>query len=87
MAQEVDDLNAILKRVNELRLSGQYDAALAEAQKLEIGIRTRFGTSNANYAIALGTLAVVYQEQQKGSIGARSRCRRKHLRCSRPTLR
>jgi hypothetical protein len=39
-----DDLNAIQTRINELYAAGNYAAALVEAQKLEAGIRARFGT-------------------------------------------
>ncbi|HWX85500.1 MAG TPA: hypothetical protein VNZ48_18040 [Xanthobacteraceae bacterium] len=43
-----DDLTAILKRANELKAAGQYDAALIEAQKLEAGMKARYGIGNAN---------------------------------------
>ena len=57
------DLNALLKRTNELRAAGQYDAALAEAKKLEAAVKSRFGANHANYAIALNALATVYRSQ------------------------
>ena len=63
-AQQIDDLNAILKGANELRAAGQYDAALVEAQKLERTIKLRFGTSHRNYAIALETLGYIYLAQR-----------------------
>src|SRR5713101_7859423 len=59
------DMNAILKRTNELRAAGSYDAALAEAQKLESAVKAQFGTDHANYALALATLAEVYSSQAK----------------------
>jgi CHAT domain-containing protein/tetratricopeptide (TPR) repeat protein len=60
-----DDLNALFKRANELLSAGQYDAALVEAQKFEAAAKARLGTSDANYANALSTLAKVYQFQGK----------------------
>src|SRR2546430_596055 len=47
------DLNAILKRFNELYAAGNYDAALVEGQKLEVGVKAQFGTNHTIYAAAL----------------------------------
>ena len=58
-----DDLNAILRRSDELRAAGNYAAALIEAQKLEAGIKARFGVNHGNYAVALNNLALVYEGQ------------------------
>ena len=63
-AQQVD-LNAILKRFNELLTAGKYDAALVEAQKSEAGVKAQFGTNHVNYAAALNNLAIVYEHQGK----------------------
>src|ERR1700732_2831982 len=59
------DLDAIYKRLNELFAAGNYSAALVEAQKFEAGVKARFGSNNANYAVALSRLAGVYWKQGK----------------------
>src|SRR5271157_1916283 len=59
------DLNAILRRFNELNNAGNYPAALAEAQKFEAAVKVRFGVNHANYSIALYCLADVYDNQGK----------------------
>src|SRR5262245_26014285 len=64
VAQQTD-LNATLKRANELNISGNYPAALVEAQKLEAGVKAQFGSDHVNYAIALVTRANVYLAQGK----------------------
>jgi tetratricopeptide (TPR) repeat protein len=60
-----DDLNAILKHLNELYSAGDYPAALVEAQKLEAGAKARFGVNHVNYAVALYNLAMVFAKQGK----------------------
>jgi CHAT domain-containing protein/tetratricopeptide (TPR) repeat protein len=62
-AAQQTDLNAILRRSNELHAAGNYPAALVEAQKLEAAVKARFGEKHANYARALINLARVYQSQ------------------------
>jgi tetratricopeptide (TPR) repeat protein len=62
-AAQRGDLNAILKRTDELYRAGNYPAALIEAQKFETGMKALFGTNHANYAIALNKLADVYRAQ------------------------
>jgi tetratricopeptide (TPR) repeat protein/CHAT domain-containing protein len=57
------DLNAILRRFNQLNDAGNYPAALLEAQKLEAAIKARFGTNHANYGLALHNLALAHQKQ------------------------
>ena len=64
-AAQQGDLDAILRRFHELYAAGNYPAALVEAQKLEAGVKARFGVSNANYGIALYNLAEVYWRQGK----------------------
>jgi CHAT domain-containing protein/tetratricopeptide (TPR) repeat protein len=64
-AAQQGDLNAILRRFNELYAAGNYPAALVEAQKLEVGVKARFGLHHVNYAIALSDLALVYESQGK----------------------
>src|SRR5262245_18576301 len=59
------DLKAMLERSSKFRASGNYAAALAEAQKLEAAVKMRFGTNHENYAVALNTLANVYESQGK----------------------
>jgi CHAT domain-containing protein/Tfp pilus assembly protein PilF len=59
------NLDAILRRAHEFGAAGNYPAALAEAQKLEAGVRARYGTAHPNYAIALETLARVYRAQSR----------------------
>ena len=62
-AAQQTDLNAILRRSNELHAAGNYPAALVEAQKLEAAVKARFGEKHAIYAMALINLAHVYQSQ------------------------
>ena len=64
-AAQQGDLNAILKRFNELYAAGNYPAALVEAQKLEAVVKARFGVNHGNYGFALNNLAIVYDEQGK----------------------
>jgi tetratricopeptide (TPR) repeat protein len=64
-AAQQGDLNAIIKRFNELRAAGNYPAALVEAQKVEALVKARFGVAHAKYGFALYNLAVVYREQGK----------------------
>ena len=62
-AQQASDFNAIQKKANELIEAHNYPAALAEAQKLEAGVKARFGVDHVNYSTALGMMARVYQKQ------------------------
>src|SRR6516225_5410959 len=61
-AAQQGDLAAILKRFNALYGAGDYPAALAEAQKVEAGVKARFGVNHPRYAAALDLLAVVYDD-------------------------
>src|SRR5436190_1476634 len=64
LAQQCD-LNAIQNRFNELYTAGNYPAALVEAQKLEAGVKARLGVNHRSYAVALGSLGIVYHAQGK----------------------
>jgi CHAT domain-containing protein/Tfp pilus assembly protein PilF len=64
-AAQQGDLNAIVKRFNEFYNAGNYAAAIVEGQKLEAGIKARFGVSHLNYAAALNNLALAYNQQGK----------------------
>ena len=64
-AAQQGDLGATLRRFNELYAAGNYPAALVEAQKLEAGVKARFGVNHANYGVALDNLARVYGQQGK----------------------
>src|SRR5271166_933336 len=64
-AAQQGDLNAMLKRFNDLNSAGDYPAALVEAQKLEAAVKARFGISHPGYGAALSTLAMVYDKQGK----------------------
>src|SRR5271166_2817259 len=64
-AAEQGDLDAMLRRFDELYAAGNYPAALVEAQKLEAVVKARFGVNHGNYGIALNNLAKVYKEQGK----------------------
>jgi tetratricopeptide (TPR) repeat protein len=64
-AAQQGDLDAIQKRFSDLYAAGNYAAALVEAQKLEVGVKARFGANHANYGSALYNLALVYQSQGK----------------------
>src|SRR5262245_16834856 len=59
------DIDAIVQRFQKFYGAGNYDAALIEAQKLEAAVKTRDGPKSTRYAIALHTLAQVYQSQGK----------------------
>jgi CHAT domain-containing protein len=61
-AQQVDDLNALIHRANELRKAGHYDAALVAAKQFEAETKKRFGVSQKNYAIALENMALLYTD-------------------------
>jgi tetratricopeptide (TPR) repeat protein len=52
LAQQAD-LDAFVKRYDELFQAGNYDAALAEARKFEAATRARYGTQHESYAGAL----------------------------------
>ncbi len=64
-AAQQGDLGATLRRFNELYATGNYSAALVEAQKVEAMAKARFGVNHANYGAALNNLAMVYNEQGK----------------------
>ena len=55
VAQQVD-LDAIHKGLYELLHAGNYPAALAEAQKLEAGVKARVGVNHPAYAVALADI-------------------------------
>jgi CHAT domain-containing protein/Tfp pilus assembly protein PilF len=59
------DLGAIMRRFKDRFAAGDYEAALIEAKRLEVGVRTQFGTSHENYAVVLNNLAAVYESQGK----------------------
>jgi hypothetical protein len=61
------DLEASMKRVQQLYVAGNYGAALAEAQKLEANAKARFGANDTRYAAALNLLAGVYWAQGKSA--------------------
>ncbi|MGE3989716.1 tetratricopeptide repeat protein [Pseudorhodoplanes sp.] len=54
------DLNALLKRLNELGAARNFPAALIAAQEFEKAVRAQFGTEHANYAIALFNMANIF---------------------------
>jgi CHAT domain-containing protein/tetratricopeptide (TPR) repeat protein len=60
VAAQQRDINAILKRFIEFNAAGNYPAALREAQKLEAGVKARFGVNHANYGAALHNLGLAY---------------------------
>src|SRR5262245_35059626 len=55
------DINAI----GQLIASGNYAAALAEAQKFEAAAKAQLGANHPSYAYALSALASVYLAQEK----------------------
>src|SRR5215471_6686276 len=59
-AAQKGDLEAIVKRYDQLFAAGNYPAALVEAQKLEAAVKARVGVNNAIYGLALHNLANVY---------------------------
>src|SRR5262245_61453064 len=60
-AQQVDSY----KRFQEYYRTGNYAAALIEAQKLEADAKARFGTNHTSYAAALHNLGLVNTAQRK----------------------
>ena len=64
-AAQQGDINAIVKRAYELLDAKQYDAALAEAQKLEAAVKAQFGTDHRIYGTSLLLSADVYRSQGK----------------------
>src|SRR5437764_268194 len=64
LGQQVD-LNAVLNRFKEYYAAGNFSAALSEAQKLESAVKARFGTDHVNYALALDSIAGVYERQSR----------------------
>jgi hypothetical protein len=54
------DFRAIHKRYIQLRVAGDHDAALIEAQKLEAAVKARLGTTHRDYGVALLSLANAY---------------------------
>ena len=59
------NLDAVLTHTNQLFDAGNYDGALAEARKLEAGIKAKFGVNHPNYAIAMNQLLRIYAAQGK----------------------
>ncbi|MGE3989718.1 tetratricopeptide repeat protein [Pseudorhodoplanes sp.] len=59
-ASAQSDLNAMLKRLTELRNARDFPAALGVAEELETAVKARFGTDHANYAIALINKGDIY---------------------------
>ena len=64
-AQQMGDLQATFKRFEEFYNARNYPAALIEAQKVEAGVKARFGVNHPNYAVALHNLANAYNAQRK----------------------
>jgi CHAT domain-containing protein/Tfp pilus assembly protein PilF len=60
-----DEISAIEVQFNKLYASGQYDLALAAAQKLEALVETERGTENATYAVALNYEGIIYSLRGK----------------------
>jgi CHAT domain-containing protein/tetratricopeptide (TPR) repeat protein len=59
------DIAAMMQRFETLYQAGNYNAALAEAQKLEETVKARYGDSNPNHGLTLGLLSTVYHAQGK----------------------
>lgn len=64
-AAQQTNLNVIVARFAEFYQAGNYPVALIIAQKLESGVKARFGVDHTNYAVAFNNLAIVYYEQGK----------------------
>ena len=54
------DVVAIFRHMRALSVEGDYDGALAEAQRFEAAIKAQFGVNHPNYAAALNALGICY---------------------------
>ena len=63
-SQQAGDLLATYKRFEELYNARNYPAALVEAQKIEAGVKARFGVNDAAYGEALYHLGLVHFRQR-----------------------
>src|ERR1700730_9748665 len=59
------EISALSKPFQDFYAAGKYSDALAESQKLEGYVKTRFGTNHTAYATALYNLALVYASQAR----------------------
>ncbi len=59
-AQSDGELEATYRRMRALARTSDNDAALVEAEKLEAGVKARFGVNHPNYASALNALGICY---------------------------
>src|SRR5262245_9433084 len=57
-----DDISAVHQRYGDLYDAVNYPAALTEARKLEALVKARYTTNHPNYAIALESIADVYEK-------------------------
>jgi CHAT domain-containing protein/Tfp pilus assembly protein PilF len=59
------DLDAMLKRFNELYAAGNYVDAIEQGLMLEGSAKQRFGSEHVNYAVALNNVANAFVAQSK----------------------
>lgn len=65
VAQQAAELNAMLARYKQSLDAGDYASALAQAQKLEVIVKERYGPGHPNYAVSLNGIAIVYERLGK----------------------
>ena len=61
------DVVAIFRHMRALSVEGDYDGALAEAQRFEAAIKAQFGVNHPNYAAALNALGICRGQSVFGS--------------------
>ena len=59
-AQDMRELTATFSRMRALSSAGNYDAALAEAERFEAAVKAQFGVNHPHYVAALNALAICY---------------------------
>jgi CHAT domain-containing protein/Tfp pilus assembly protein PilF len=59
-AQDMREITDTFNHMRWLAVVGDYDGALAQAEKFEADIKARFGVNHPNYAAALNALGICY---------------------------
>ncbi len=65
IAQSVEEINAMSRRIGELFQAGQYDQAIPIAQRLVRALEAREGSASVNTATALNSLALLLEDANR----------------------
>ena len=65
IAQSVEEINAMGRRIGELFQAGQYDQAIPIAQRLVRALEAREGGASVNTATALNSLALLLEDANR----------------------